>query len=114
MKYSNPGIKLNSIPLDLFLKYYNLTKNQNADRFTRFNLAGVPSVTVGNEGKSTDLYPLYYDSVTERVLDGTRLPDLNKNMFDHMTMIRKAYSGFIDLLNMGNFVQDLDQKIFLT
>jgi hypothetical protein len=110
MAEKNPGIKLNDIPLDLFLDYYGKYKGMQEERYLEKYENGYQVANVSKNGAILRIDPIYKDTYFSVDVPKSQISSLSTNADVHIDTLRKAYANIINTLpSIGNG----DYQIFL-
>jgi hypothetical protein len=98
MAEKNPGIKLNDIPLDLFLDYYGKYKGMQEERYLEKYENGYRVANVSKNGAILKIDPIYKDTYFSVDVPKSQISSLSTNADVHIDTLRKAYANIINTL----------------
>lgn len=110
MAEKNPGIKLNDIPLDLFLDYYGKYKGMQEERYLEKYDNGYRLANISKRGDILKIDPIYKDTYFSVDVPKSKISSLSTNADVHIDTLRKAYVNIIDSLPS---IGDGSYQIFL-
>ena len=98
MAEKNPGIKLNDIPLDLFLDYYGKYKGMKEERYHEKYDNGYRVANVSKNGNILKIDPIYTDTYFSIDAPKSKISSLSTNADVHIDTLKKAYANIINTL----------------